>query len=192
MAGDAQALPCHLPSLVLAQCDPRYCITRRGSLITAPMLRGPILRATAIPVLALNLLGACYRYVPMESTDIQVGGAYRGYLSPEGTQQVARLVGENVERFDGRVVSVLDTAYLVSMSATLKRSDERQTIWTGEQLLIPRAAVNRFELRQLDRPRTVRAAALYSTGLLAVGVLVFSVKGMVSGSPPAGGGPPPP
>ena len=156
------------------------------------MIRGQILRATAIPVLALNLLGACYRYVPMEPTDVRVGGSYRGYLSPEGTQQVARLVGENVERFDGRIVTVLDTAYLVSMSATLKRSDERQIVWTGEQLLIPRSAVSRFELKQLDRPRTVRAAALYSGGLLAVGVLVFSVKGMVSGSPPAGGGPPPP
>lgn len=156
------------------------------------MLRGPILRATAIPVLALNLLGACYRYVPMEPTEVEVGGAYRAYLSPEGTQQVARLVGENVERFDGRVVTVLDTAYLVSMSATLKRSDARQTVWTGEQLLIPRSAVNRFERRQLDRPRTVRAAALYSTGLLAVGVLVFSVKGIVSGSPPGNPAPTPP
>ena len=78
------------------------------------------------------------------------------------------------------------------MSATLKRSDSRQTVWTGEQLIIPRSAVNRFELRQLDRPRTMRAAALYSGGLLAVGVLVFSIKGITSGSPPGPTGPPPP
>ncbi len=154
------------------------------------MLRGPILRITGIPVLALTLFGACYRYVPASSGDLVIGEAYRGHLTAEGSQRVARIVGENVERFDGRIVTVTDTAYLVAMSATLKRSEERQTVWTGEQLVIPRSAVNRFELRQLDRPRTLRAAALYTLGLLAVGVLVFSIQGIASqdGSPP----PPPP
>ena len=65
------------------------------------MLRGQILRATAIPVLALNVLAACYRYVPATTTDVAVGGVYRGYLSAEGSQNVARLVGENVALFDG-------------------------------------------------------------------------------------------
>ena len=154
------------------------------------MLRGPILRATGVPVLALTLFGACYRYVPASSGDVIAGGQYRGHLTAEGSQRVSRLVGENVERFDGRIVTVTDTAYLVAMSATLKRLDDRQTVWTGEQLLIPRSAVNRFELRQLDRPRTLRAAALYAVGLLAVGALIFTIKGVASqdGSPP----PPPP
>ena len=156
------------------------------------MLRGPILRATAVPMLGLTLFSACYRYVPTNTASLVAGTEYRGHLSPEGSQQVARLVGENVERFDGRIISVLDTAYLVAMSATLKRADVRQTVWTGEQLLIPRSAVRRFELRELDRSRTVRAAALYSLGILAIGVLVFSVNGVVGGSPPTGGGPPPP
>ena len=74
------------------------------------MLRGPLLRATAIPVLALNVLAACYRYVPATSTDIIIGGAYRGYLTPEGSQNVARLVGEGVQQFYGRIVTVNDTA----------------------------------------------------------------------------------
>jgi hypothetical protein len=134
------------------------------------------------------LLGACYRYVPVTG-DLVVGGAYRGHLTPEGSQQVARLVGENVVRFDGRVITVTDTAYLVAMGATLKRTDVRPTIWTGEQLVIPRSAVNRFELRQLDRPRTFRAAALYTAGLVVVGALVFSISGRASGD---GSEPPPP
>lgn len=143
-------------------------------------------------MLALTLFSACYRYVPATPTDLTVGGAYRGHLTPEGSRQVAPIVGENVERFDGRIISVLDTAYLVAMSATLKRAQVRQTVWSGEQLMIPRSAVNRFELRELDRPRTLRAAALYAGGMLAVGVLVFSVKSLVGGSGSADPPPPPP
>jgi hypothetical protein len=153
------------------------------------MLRRRLLRATAIPVMALNLFGACYRYVP-SSGDLIIGGAYRGHLTPEGSTQVARLVGENVATFDGRILTVSDTAYLVAMSATLKRNDERATVWTGEQLVIPKTAVNRFELRELDRRRTVRAAGLYALGIAAIGAILFSIQGAATqdGSPP----PPPP
>lgn len=153
------------------------------------MLRGRALRITCIPVLALTLSSACYRYVPVTGGELAVGGAYRGHLTQEGSQRVAPIVGENVERFDGRIVSVLDTAYLVAISATLKRTDTRPSIWTGEQLFIPRSAVNRFEMRELDRSRTMRAAALYALGIGAVGLLVLSIQSSVSGD---GTSPPPP
>ena len=156
------------------------------------MLRGRSLRLTGIPVLALTLFSACYRYVPATTETIQVGGSYRGHLTDDGSRRVAALVGENVATFDGRIVTVLDTAYLVAMSATLKRSERRPTVWSGEQLVIPRSAVSSFELRQLDRPRTVRAAALYAGGMLAVGVLVFSIKSLASGSGSVTPPPPPP
>lgn len=132
-------------------------------------------------MLALTLFSACYRYTPV-TTSPAVGGAYRGHFSSEGSRQVAPLVGENVTTFDGRVVTVTDTAYLIAMSATFKQADARSTVWTGEQLVIPRSAVNRFELRELDRSRTVRAAVLYGAGMLAIGVLVFSIKSLASGS----------
>jgi hypothetical protein len=156
------------------------------------MLRGRSLRIAGVPVLALTLFSACYRYVPASPTDLTVGAAYRGHFTPEGSRQVAPIIGEDVERFDGRIITVLDTAYLVAMSATLKRADVRQSVWTGEQLLIPRSAVSRFELRELDRPRTMRAAALYTGGMLAIGVLVFSIKSLVSGSGSVAPPPPPP
>ena len=153
------------------------------------MLRGPLLRATAIPVLALNVFAACYRYVPATSTEIIVGGAYRGHLTAEGSRDVTRLVGENVESFDGRIITVTDTAYLVEMSATQKRADPRSTVWAGERLVIPRNAVNKIEARELDRGRTLKAALFYTAGIVAVGVLVFSIRG---GSGGTGGEPPPP
>jgi hypothetical protein len=116
------------------------------------------------------------------SGDLIIGGAYRGHLTSEGSTRVAPLVGTNVDRFDGRIVTVLDTAYLVAMSATVKSTDPRPTIWSGEQLVIPKAAVNKFELRMLDRPKTIRAVALYSVGVLVAGGLFLSISGIVSGS----------
>ena len=156
------------------------------------MLRGHSLRVTGVPVLALTLFSGCYRYVPASSGDLVVGVAYRGHLTSEGSQRVAPLVGENVARFDGRIVTVSDTAYVVAMSATLKRTDVRPTVWTGEQLVIPRSAVSRFELRELDRPRTLRAAALYAAGIAVIGLLVFSITSKASGSGTVEPPPPPP
>ena len=155
------------------------------------MLRGRSLRIAGVPMLALTLFSACYRYIPATTGPV-VGGAYRGHFTAEGSRQVARLVGENVTTFDGRVVTITDTAYLFSMSATFKPSEARSSVWTGEQLFIPRSAVNRFELKELDRPRTMRAALLYSAGMLALGVLVFSVKSLASGSGTVSPPPPPP
>jgi len=156
------------------------------------MLHGRSLRIAGIPTLVLTLFSACYRYVPATTGDPVVGGAYRGHFTDEGSRRVAPLVGENVSTFDGKVVTVTDTAYLIAMSATFKRTEARTTVWTGEQLIIPRSAVNRFELRELDRPRTIRAAALYSAGILALGVLVFSIKSLASGGGTVSPPPPPP
>lgn len=156
------------------------------------MIRGRALRLTAIPVLTLTVLSACYQYVPATTESLMPGAEYRGHLSDEGSQQVARLLGQNVARFDGRLIGVQDTAYLVSMGATLRRSEDRPTIWTGEQLVIPRSAVTRFEMRQLDRPRTIRAAALYALGAAGIGLLIFSVQSTVGGSGVVAPPPPPP
>ena len=156
------------------------------------MLRGRSLRIAGVPVLALTLFSACYRYVPVPTGDPVVGGAYRGHFTAEGSRRVAPLLGENVSTFDGRILSVLDTAYLVAMSATFKQTQAQTTVWTGEQLVIPRSAVNRFELKQLDRPRTIRAAALYSAGILGIALLAFSIKSLASGSGSVNPPPPPP
>ena len=92
---------------------------------------------------------------------------------------------------DGRAVSFTDTAWLVARSDD-DPSDPRPTVWSGERLFIPRAAVTRLERRVLDRPRTLRAVGLYSVGMLVAGAVWLSAKGLVSGSPGGGTGPPNP
>ncbi len=149
------------------------------------------LRLAVASIGAVSLLAGCYKYVPMNGGDLILGAAYRGHLTPEGSQRVAPLVGQDVARFDARIVSVLDTAFLVAMGATVRRGDPRQQIWTGEQVLIPRVAVNKFELRELDRPRTIRAAAYYTVGMFAAAYLWFRVRGGAGGTDGIDQPPPP-
>jgi hypothetical protein len=132
----------------------------------------------------------CYRYVPETAPLPMAGAEYRAWLNSTDAEPAQRLLGRDVSGFDGRVIQVTDTAYIVLMGATLTRTDPRPTIWSGEQLAIPRSSVARFERRQLDRGKTIRAAALYSLGLLVVGSLWLSINGHFSseGTPP----PPPP
>jgi hypothetical protein len=137
------------------------------------------------------LLGACYRYVPTTGTDLVAGQVYRGHLSPNGTERVARLMGADVGRFDGRVVTATDTALLVAISSTVKRSDPRRMIWSGEQLAIPRDAIATYERRELDGRRTMGAALLGAAAILATGAIWLSIKGKAEGNPGPGPSPGP-
>ena len=151
-------------------------------------MRGAALRLTAGPLCAVLLVGACYRYVPATTGDLVLGGVYRGHLTPDGSEQVARLMGRDISVFDGRIVTATDTALLVAMSASVKRADPRRTIWSGEQLFVPRSAVLNFERRELDGRKTFGAFLLSAAGILVTGAIWLSIKGRVSGSPGDGGG----
>ena len=100
--------------------------------------------------------------------------------------------GKVVEPFDEKAVK--HGAYELSLGpeAFLTSDDDnkKKVLDEGEQLVIPRAAVGRFEERELDRKRTMRAALLSTLGIFALGALVFSIKGASSGN--GGGEPPPP
>jgi hypothetical protein len=102
------------------------------------------------------------------------------------------LLGRDIEKLDGRILSVSDTSFLFAMGATISRFDPRPTIWSGEQMSIPRSTVELIERRELDRKRTVRAVTLGSVGLLALGGLFISIGGKVSGDNTTPPGPPPP
>lgn len=143
----------------------------------------------AIGVLALS---ACYRYVPETSPEPVAGSEYRAHLTSEGSARLRPLLGQDVIRVDGRVLAVNDTAYHVSMGATGVATDPRPVIWSGEQIWIPRSAVERIERRELDRPRTMRAAALYTAGVMLAGSVWLSISGRASERGGNGPGPTPP
>ena len=148
-------------------------------------------RASFLAMGALAL-SACYRYVPETAPDPVAGSEYRAYLTTEGAARLRPLLGQDVIRVDGRVLAVSDTAFQVSMGATGVTTDPRPVIWSGEQIWIPRAAVERIERRELDRPRTMRAAALYTAGVMLAGSVWLSISGRASEKGGGGPGPAPP
>jgi hypothetical protein len=144
---------------------------------------------TFLPLAALVGVCACYRYVPDTSPQPAVGSEYRAHLTSDGSTQVRPILGQNVVRVDGRLIAVSDSVYEVAMGATTTSVDPRPTIWSGEVIRLPRDAVDRMERRELDRPRTVRAAALYTAGVVLAGSVWLSISGRASESGGNGPGP---
>lgn len=144
---------------------------------------------TSLLLAALVGVCACYRYVPETSPEPAVGVEYRAHLTPEGSVQLRPFLGQDVVRVDGRLVAVNDTVYEVSMGATTTSHDPRPIIWSGELMRLPKGAVERIERRELDRRRTVRAAALYTAGVVLAGSVWLSISGRATQTGDGGGGP---
>lgn len=140
-----------------------------------------------ILLLLFALLPGCYRYVPEPTLDPVPGMEYRAYLSATGSEQMRPLLGQDVVYFGGRAVAVHDTIFEFVMGSTVKRTDPRPMIWSGERIAVPRGTLERIERREMDRRRTVRAAALFTAGTFVVGSIWLGVSGKSSGS---GTGPP--
>ncbi|HEX7123555.1 MAG TPA: hypothetical protein VF178_14355 [Gemmatimonadaceae bacterium] len=138
-------------------------------------------------LLALLIAPACYRYVPELEANPSVGSEYRLHLTEAGTQQLQPILGQGIAAVDGRIIGASDSSYQVTVGKTIPRDDPRPVIWAGEVVFLPLGAIERVERRELDRGRTMRAAALYTAGALVVGSIWLSVSGKAS----AKGGPPP-
>lgn len=130
------------------------------------------------------LLPACYRYTADGATASAPAGAdARLVLTPAGAATLAPILGRETTAVEGRVMSRSDSAYVVSVSATLKRvqgagSDSAlsRTAWAGESVTIPRAAVAGTERRSLDSRRTAVAATVFAAvAVAAVRMIVHSV-----------------
>jgi hypothetical protein len=139
---------------------------------------------------AVLLLSACYRYTSAPVTTIAPGSHVRLGLLPTPDGQLARVLGSETTGLEGRVVSESDSAWTVSVASTLKRREPipaNRTIWAGEEVSIPRAAVSRVELRSLDRKKTTRLIVLGAVGTVVLARLVVLVGSIGSGDD--GGGP---
>ena len=141
-----------------------------------------------LPVLLV--LGACYRYVPMPTPQPAVGTEVRSYLTPEGKTSLATTLGRDVSSIDGRVLAEQPNVWRLSVSQT-GTSDSRRVSWMGEPVDIPKSAIDRFQMRVLDRPRTIRTAILAVIGGVAVGLAIRGITTSDGGAPGPGGPPNP-
>lgn len=139
----------------------------------------------------LAMLPACYRYIPEPEIAPVPGNEYRAYLTSAGVEQMKPLLGQEVLQFGGRAIAVHDTVFEFAIGNTVRRDDPRPMIWSGERMMVPRSAIDRLERKQMDRKRTVRAAALFTAGTFVVGSIWLGVSGKSSGPGP-GQNPTPP
>lgn len=132
-----------------------------------------------IALLCIALLAVqtgCYSFLPIQESAPNVGQEVGVILNDQGRQLVRDRLGELVERVDGTLLSVTETAITLSVTSTLSLRGT-ESIWAGEQVEIQRAGIRGFRERQLSRSRTVflaigivvGVAALISSLTLAVG-----------------------
>lgn len=146
------------------------------------------------PAASLLLLAACYRYVPSTRDALAPGAEVRLSLTPEGTSRLVPVLGNQTTAVEGRVLAASDTAYVLSLSGTLKTlgsngsSTLSRTIWAGDSVAIPGVVVGGVERRLLDSKRTTVLAIVGAAAATAtVRVLVHALGGKSSGGSDGGG-----
>lgn len=147
------------------------------------------MRRSLSPLVLLLLACGCYRYQPGSPTDWAVGSEVRLKLNAAGAQSLAAEVGQGVDALSGRLIEIGDSQVAVSMGRTYRPSGS-EVAWSGERVVVPRAAILGTERRVLDRKRTTLASVAAVLGAGLVGAILKSVS--TKGSPGGGTTPPPP
>jgi hypothetical protein len=148
----------------------------------------------AVCLLSLPLLSACYRYVPSTRDALAPGADVRLGLTPAGATQLAPILGNQTTSVEGRVLHTTETGYMLSVSATLKSLGENggaslsRTVWAGDSLTIPVAAVGGVERRRLDSRRTTLVAVLGAAAATATVRIIVNAVGSKSGGADNSGG----
>ena len=131
----------------------------------------------------------CYRFVPETAPEPQIGTVYRAHLTPSGTTALTPYLGRDVVTVDGTMLRATDSAFAVAMAQSMSRTEQRPTLWAGEEMLLPRLTIERFERRELDGKRSLRAGSLLAVGALVSAKLWFTIRGKATGDPNIGPGP---
>jgi hypothetical protein len=137
----------------------------------------------------LVFLAACYRYTPVTDLVPAQGAVVRLDLSETGTAQLGSVLGRNATAVEGTVLSRTDTSFLLSVSATRQRNEQPLT-WAGEQVTVPRQAVQAIEARSLNKKKTLLLAGVAILGAIGLKLIVSSLDALAGGDD--GVTPPPP
>lgn len=141
----------------------------------------------ALALLLVPQLAGCFQHVGVPATGRPTGAEVAVSITDRGREVMTPLVGANVRRINGRVVSSTDTALVLAVTSVdhLRGEPDR---WGGENVAVPRDFISTVGERRLSRGRT--AIVL---GVVAVGVAVASriaIEGFGTGN--GGGERPPP
>jgi hypothetical protein len=149
-------------------------------------------------LLFAGLLASCYRYVPTGGSPTPGTHVRLGLHTPT-SPELTRVLGAEVTAVEGRVLRASDTDLTLAVSATLRpplgsaSPAPRHTVWAGDHVIIPTAAVSGTELRSLDRKRTTRLATIGAiAAVVAVRIMVSAIGSGGGGDDDDGGGVIPP
>lgn len=137
-----------------------------------------------VGALCVVVLGACYRYAPMDAAPA-AGAAVRMHLTEGGAAQMAPVLGAGTTSVTGRVLSATDTGLVLAVTETGRNGGERVT-WSGERIAVPSGALASAERRSLHPWRTLGVAGV---GVAAGALIAAIVSALDSSSGGDDGGP---
>lgn len=129
------------------------------------------------------VLAGCHRWVPRESAPAP-GTVVEVILTAEGTAAVTPVIGPRAERLQGSVTGVAGDTLRLGLSEIATR-DGQTYFLHGVTLDVPRSYASRLSVRELDRRRTVIAAAI---GVAGAGAIISAVRFGGGGGIPGGNG----
>lgn len=143
-----------------------------------------IRRSVLLPLVLAS--AACYDYHPVTDSSAGSGSEIRLSLTDRGSIDLAPLIGPQITKLDGTLVSVADTMLVVRVSSVINRVGFSSS-WNGEQLRVPKGAVSGLERRSLNRRKSWLVGG-GSAAVVALASLSFSLIGGGGKSSPGGNG----
>ena len=129
-----------------------------------------ILRAAVVTTVALSLgsVTGCYVYEPVTASMVAPGTAVAIDLNEMGRLNLASLIGPEVRRVSGMLVSESSNEYVVRVNQ-LTFLNQRESQWGGEALTVRSDYVSALYAERLSASRTALA---FAGGAGAVGALL--------------------
>jgi len=140
-------------------------------------MRVPRTVPTLLSALLSALLAGCHVYTPLDAGQLPPRGELALWLSDRGRLAAEPTLGRDIERVEGRVAEITDTAYVLRVSRV---RDARGVVtqWTGETVTVPRAWIGNTGARRLSRSRTYLLAGAFAAGAATfIATRVLGVEG---------------
>jgi len=139
-------------------------------------------RPIACVVLALQM--GCYTTVPLAESLPAPQSRIVAQLTDQGTVDMANAIGPGAQEVEGIVVR----ADANSWTLRLVRVDQRggiSTPWNREEVMFPRSALTRVEVKHLDKKRSWLFAGMLTALTVIAGATfgVFTIGGEETGPP---------
>jgi hypothetical protein len=133
-------------------------------------IRARLMKRLALMLLLTMGVTGCYRVAELQTTPPPADTRIVASISPAGSEELAEIIGANAVGVEGRVISVVDDQWELSV---MRVDHERapSITWNGERVLFPAGVLRNVRERQHDPLRT---------GIFMAGIVGTSVALAVS------------